>query len=106
MALHDPQEFQRPQPVRPAETVTPGYVLCYEYDGLGWCHGCEGRGRLPDPTGGRINCPACHRSRVCVICRGAAELAISQLSPASVATTRSWTANGPDRLGGPHPRRP
>ncbi|MFJ6380810.1 hypothetical protein ACIQI7_12550 [Kitasatospora sp. NPDC092039] len=81
VALHEPQEFRRPRPVRTAETVTPGYVLCYECDGLGWCHGCEGRGRLPDPTRGRINCPACHRSRVCVICRGAAELAVSQLSP-------------------------
>ncbi|QLE70312.1 hypothetical protein FGW37_00640 [Streptomyces rectiverticillatus] len=81
MALYEPEEFQWPEPVCTAETVTPGYVLCYECDGLGWCPGCGGRGWVHDEVRGRKNCSACHRDRVCLICRGAAQLAISQLSP-------------------------
>ncbi|MFJ9444316.1 hypothetical protein ACIRRH_20920 [Kitasatospora sp. NPDC101235] len=81
MALYEPEEFQRPEPVHTAETVTAGYVLCYECDGLGWCYDCGGRGWMPDETHGRRNCPACHRRRVCVICRGAAQLSVSELSP-------------------------
>ncbi|MEU3561344.1 hypothetical protein [Kitasatospora sp. NPDC006786] len=80
MALYEPEEFHRPEPVRTAETVTAGFVLCYECEGLGWCYDCGGRGWRPDATRGRVNCPACHRHRVCVICRGEAELAVSQLS--------------------------
>ncbi|MEU1285980.1 hypothetical protein [Kitasatospora sp. NPDC005856] len=80
MALYESEEFQRPDPVRTAETVTAGFVLCYECDGLGWCHECGGRGWRPDATHGRVKCPACHRRRVCVICRGAAQLAVSDLS--------------------------
>ncbi|MFI9201209.1 hypothetical protein [Streptomyces sp. NPDC053048] len=81
MALYEPEEFQWPEPVRTAETITSGYVLCYECDGLGWCPGCGGRGWAHDEARGRKNCSACHRDRVCLICRGAAQLAISQLSP-------------------------
>ncbi|MFG2905443.1 hypothetical protein ACGF13_10345 [Kitasatospora sp. NPDC048286] len=80
MALYEPEEFRRPEPLLTPETVTPGYVLCYECDGLGWCHDCGGRGWRPDAAHGRVNCPACHRRRVCVICRGAAELAVTDLS--------------------------
>ncbi|MGW3073276.1 hypothetical protein [Kitasatospora sp. NPDC001132] len=81
MALYEPEEFRRPEPLHTPETVTPGYVLCYECDGLGWCHDCGGRGWRPDAARGRVNCSACHRRRVCVICRGAAELAVTDLSP-------------------------
>ncbi|WP_144440844.1 hypothetical protein [Streptomyces roseifaciens] len=81
MALYEPEEFQWPEPARTAETVTPGYVLCYECDGLGWCPGCGGRGWVYDKVRGRKNCSVCHRDRVCLICRGAAQLAISLLSP-------------------------
>ncbi|MFE3646765.1 hypothetical protein ACFXO2_02780 [Streptomyces sp. NPDC059152] len=35
---------------------------------------------MPDDTHGRKNCRACHRTRVCLICRGAAELPVSDLS--------------------------
>ncbi|MEV6095102.1 hypothetical protein [Nocardia sp. NPDC051981] len=69
----------RPEPVRTAETVTPGYVLCYECDGEGRCPRCHGVGWLDD-TGKRRRCPLCHARRVCPICRGEGELAISDLS--------------------------
>ncbi|MFD7321560.1 hypothetical protein ACFV9D_10835 [Streptomyces sp. NPDC059875] len=81
IALNEPEEFQWPEPVRTAETVTPGYVLCYECDGLGWCPGCGGRRWVRDEARGRKNCGECHRDGVCPICRGAGELAISALSP-------------------------
>ncbi|WP_328318178.1 hypothetical protein [Streptomyces sp. NBC_00388] len=81
MVLHTPQQFPRPDPVRTPGTVTPGYVLCYECDGLGACPGCGGRGWVPDRTRGRTDCPECHRGRVCVICRGPGQLALSRLSP-------------------------
>ncbi|MFI1915040.1 hypothetical protein [Nocardia sp. NPDC020380] len=74
-------DFQRPDPVRTSETVTPGYVLCYECDGLGWCPECGGRGWLAGPDGKRRRCPECNSERVCPICRGGGELAISQLQP-------------------------
>ncbi|MFG2563645.1 hypothetical protein [Streptomyces sp. NPDC048496] len=81
LALRAPEEFQWPEPVRTPETVTPGYVLCYECDGLGECPGCGGRGWVPDQARGRTNCPECRRGRVCLICRGSGQLAVSQLSP-------------------------
>lgn len=80
MALREPEEFRWPEPIRTAETVTSGHVLCYECDGLGQCPECGGRGWAPDETRGRENCRACRRTRVCLICRGAAQLPISQLS--------------------------
>lgn len=80
MALREPEDFRWPEPIRTAETVTSGYVLCYECDGLGWCSHCGGRGWVPDEQRGRRKCPACHRRRVCLICCGAAELATSELS--------------------------
>ncbi|MTE11545.1 DnaJ-like cysteine-rich domain-containing protein [Nocardia aurantiaca] len=76
LALREPKEFRLPDPVRTPETVTPGFVLCYECDGLGACPECGGRGRLP---GGHL-CPECNGTRVCPICRGAGQLAISLLS--------------------------
>ncbi|MFJ9362863.1 hypothetical protein ACIRRA_00375 [Nocardia sp. NPDC101769] len=76
IAVRDPQESRPPEPVRTPETLTPGYVLCYECDGLGLCPECRGRGRL---SNGRL-CPECNGSRFCPICRGAGQLAASQLS--------------------------
>jgi hypothetical protein len=81
LALRTPEEFQWPEPVRTPDTLTPGYVLCYECDGLGLCPGCGGRGWLPSEPHGRTNCRECHRERVCPICRGGGELAIFQLTP-------------------------
>lgn len=52
LALREPEEFQWPEPVRTPETLTPGYVLCYECDGLGACHGCGGRGWVPSEPHG------------------------------------------------------
>ncbi|MEU6580749.1 hypothetical protein [Nocardia sp. NPDC046763] len=77
LALSGPGEFRRPDPVRTPETLTPGYVLCYECDGLGACPECNGRGRL---SNGHI-CPECNGGRFCPICRGAGQLAVSELSP-------------------------
>lgn len=74
-------EFEWPDPVRTPETVTPGYVLCYECEGLGWCPSCGGRGWLDDGAGGRKRCPECHTTGSCPICQRAGQLAISQLSP-------------------------
>ncbi|MEV6771259.1 hypothetical protein AB0N05_21830 [Nocardia sp. NPDC051030] len=80
MALFTPS-FEWPAPVRTPENLTPGYVLCYECDGLGRCPECGGRGWLPDEAAGRVKCPECLGRRVCPICRDAGELAISQLQP-------------------------
>ncbi|MFB9573528.1 hypothetical protein [Streptomyces yanii] len=79
-ALREPEEFQWPEPVRKPETLTPGYVLCYECDGLGACDCCGGRGWVPSEPHGRSNCRQCSRKRVCPICRGGGELAVAQLS--------------------------
>lgn len=80
LALRAPKPFQRPEPVLTAETVTPGYVLCYECEGLGWCCGCGGRGWRPGESHGRTRCRECSGRKVCPICRGGGELAVSQLS--------------------------
>ncbi|MGW5105781.1 hypothetical protein [Nocardia sp. NPDC004123] len=77
LALRDPEEFRLPDPVRTPETLSPGFVLCYECGGLGFCPECGGRGRLPD---GEM-CPECYGARVCPICQGAGQLLISELSP-------------------------
>ncbi|WP_067695702.1 hypothetical protein [Nocardia jejuensis] len=79
MSLTEPRVFEWPTPVRTAETVDPGYVLCYECDGLGRCPECGGRGWLPDEEQGRITCPECLGEKVCPICRDAGQLLISRL---------------------------
>jgi hypothetical protein len=66
----------RPEPVRTAEAVHPGSVLCYECQGLGWCDVCEGDGWID-----ARRCPLCMGEKLCPICRGAGELAVSSLSP-------------------------
>ncbi|MFB8241514.1 hypothetical protein ACFC58_33770 [Kitasatospora purpeofusca] len=79
LVLHPPE----PAPERTPETLTPGYVLCYECDGLGRCPGCGGRGwvlRTPGPSGRRSRCAECATRKVCPICRGAGQLAIFDLS--------------------------
>lgn len=81
MPVQTAQAFEWPEPTKTAATVTPGYVLCYECDGLGWCPECGGRGWLPDAAKGRVKCPECNQEKICPICRGAGQLAISQLSP-------------------------
>ncbi|MEE1805542.1 hypothetical protein PUR32_04215, partial [Streptomyces sp. BE133] len=81
LALREPADFQWPEPVRTPGTLTPGYVLCYECDGLGACHGCGGRGWVPSEPHGRSNCRQCGGQRVCPICRGGGQLAVSRLSP-------------------------
>ncbi|MFE5212557.1 hypothetical protein [Streptomyces sp. NPDC056600] len=79
-ALYEPREFRWPEPVRTSATLAPGHLLCYECDGLGACDCCGGRGWLPSEPHGRGRCPQCATRRVCPICRGAGELALSQLS--------------------------
>ncbi|GAA4904078.1 hypothetical protein ACFPM3_29430 [Streptomyces coeruleoprunus] len=81
LALYEPQEFEWPEPVCTPENLTPGHVLCYECDGLGWCPACGGRSWVPSKSRGRTRCPECSTYRVCPICRGAGQLAISGLSP-------------------------
>nr|BEK63109.1 hypothetical protein KPHV_03360 [Kitasatospora purpeofusca] len=71
------------EPERRPETVTPGYVLCYECDGDGRCPGCGGRGWVLRTAGRsdlRRRCAECATTRFCPICRGAGQLAISLLS--------------------------
>ncbi|MFJ5881302.1 hypothetical protein [Kitasatospora cineracea] len=80
VVLREPAESRRPEPVRTPGTVTPGFVLCYECDGLGACDQCGGRGWFPDRPPGRRRCPACSGRRVCPICRGGGQLAVSDLS--------------------------
>ncbi|WAL68797.1 hypothetical protein ORV05_13830 [Amycolatopsis cynarae] len=81
LALRELEEFQWPEPVRTPETLTSGFVLCYECDGLGACHECGGRGWVPSEPHGRGNCLQCGGKHVCPICRGAGQLAVSELSP-------------------------
>lgn len=81
LALHTPEEFRWPEPVRTPETLPPGYLLCYECDGLGACPGCGGRGWLPSEPHGRANCRECLGQRVCPICHGRGRLAVSGLNP-------------------------
>ncbi|WP_327143731.1 hypothetical protein [Nocardia sp. NBC_01327] len=81
LVLSTPQEAEQTDPSRTSDTVTAGYVLCYECDGLGVCPECGGRGWLPDAAAGQRKCPECAGERVCPICRGAGQLAVSQLQP-------------------------
>ncbi|MFF5706586.1 hypothetical protein ACFY7H_29470 [Streptomyces sp. NPDC012794] len=73
LAFHTAEVMVKPDPVRTPDTLRPGYVLCYECDGLGWCSSCWGRSWIPDVERGRRRCPECHQDRVCPICRGAGE---------------------------------
>ncbi|MFD3870332.1 hypothetical protein [Streptomyces sp. NPDC058623] len=73
IAFYTPEVFVKPEPVRTLDTLSRGYVLCYECDGLGWCSSCWGRGWVPDVERGRRRCRECHQDRVCPICRGAGE---------------------------------
>ncbi|MGI5170380.1 hypothetical protein ACQEU3_39120 [Spirillospora sp. CA-253888] len=79
VALHTPEPLVRPEPLRTADTLDPGYVLCYECDGLGWCPCCHGRGWVPDAARGRKRCPECHQDKVCPVCRGAGEKSAAAL---------------------------
>ncbi|MFE4800007.1 hypothetical protein ACFRFL_34530 [Streptomyces sp. NPDC056708] len=81
LALCPPQPVQQPEPVRTPETITPGYVLCYECDGLGWCPGCGGRGWVLGQPHRRSRCKECGTTKVCPICRGEGQLNASSLSP-------------------------
>lgn len=80
-ALREPEDHRWPEPVRTPGTLSPGFVLCYECDGLGACDCCGGRGWVPDEPNGRRRCPQCATRRVCPICRGQGQLAVSQLTP-------------------------
>lgn len=85
LALRTPRAPELPDPVRTAETVEPGHVLCYECDGLGWCPACGGNGWVLDDAGLRQPCPECREQRVCPICRGAGQLQVARLRPAERA---------------------
>ncbi|MFF2081210.1 hypothetical protein ACFVXG_41390 [Kitasatospora sp. NPDC058162] len=76
----EPPPEPEPQPVRTSETLTPGYVLCYECDGLGRCPRCHGRGWLPRRPEGRRRCGECRTTKVCAICRGGGQLSVYGLS--------------------------
>ncbi|MFF7586058.1 hypothetical protein ACFZCK_01045 [Kitasatospora purpeofusca] len=85
LVLRPPQPAGQPvqEPERTPETLTPGYVLCYECDGVGRCPGCGGRGwvlRTPGLAESRSRCSECATRKFCPICRGAGQLAISNLS--------------------------
>lgn len=73
MAFDTPEPLVRPEPVRTTDTLHPGYVLCYECDGLGWCPSCYGRSWVPDAERGLRRRPECHEERVCPICCGRGE---------------------------------
>ncbi len=78
-----PEPVHEPEPERTPETLTPGYVLCYECDGAGRCPGCGGRGWVMRTSGlseRRSRCSECATRKVCPICRGAGQLAIFDLS--------------------------
>ncbi|MFE5797850.1 hypothetical protein ACFQ8C_35445 [Streptomyces sp. NPDC056503] len=85
VALRAPRAPERPDPVRTAETVESGHVLCYECDGLGWCPACGGLSWVLDDAGLRRRCPECWERRVCPICRGAGQLQIARLRRAERA---------------------
>lgn len=81
VALCPQRPAQEPEPVRTPETVVPGYVLCYECEGSGWCPGCAGRGWVLAPPQRKSRCAECHTRKICPICRGQGQLSASQLSP-------------------------
>lgn len=78
-ALHLPEVFVRPEPLLAPEDVRPGYELCPECEGLGWCERCWGRGwtmggiTWGGRTEGQARCGDCLGSRACPFCRGAGE---------------------------------
>ncbi|MFD3696882.1 hypothetical protein ACFWUZ_12140 [Streptomyces sp. NPDC058646] len=86
VALYEPEPHVRPEPVVTARTLSSGYALCYECDGLGWCPACEGQGWVlgssPGPPAGPVPrdphrlglCPLCSARRICPVCRGAGQL--------------------------------
>ncbi|MFE2140303.1 hypothetical protein ACFXA3_00805 [Streptomyces sp. NPDC059456] len=84
LALCPPQPVRQPEPgpapERTPETITPGYVLCYECDGLGLCPGCGGRGWVLGELDRRRRCSECGTRKVCPICRGDGQLSASGLS--------------------------
>lgn len=73
-----PEPWVPPPPVRTPETVSRGYVLCYECDGAGWCPECKGRGWVESERG-RETCGECLGDRDCPVCRGHGELAVNRL---------------------------
>ncbi|MEU9077674.1 hypothetical protein [Kitasatospora sp. NPDC048538] len=74
------EPVEQREPLRTQETLTPGYVLCYECDGHCRCPRCGGRGWLPGEAGRKRRCGECRTTKVCPICWGAGELAVSDLS--------------------------
>ena len=76
--LYTPETFVPPPPEKTAETVDPGYVLCYECQGRGWCPLCQGRGWVTGDDG-RETCPECHGLLGCPICDGRGQLVITEL---------------------------
>ncbi|MBA4857218.1 hypothetical protein [Nocardia farcinica] len=85
VALRPPASLDAPPPVRTADDVDDGYLLCYECAGTGWCPQCHGRGWIPDEQRGRRRCPECFDRRVCPVCEGAGQLAVATLTPAQRA---------------------
>ncbi|MFI9506338.1 hypothetical protein [Nocardia sp. NPDC052566] len=78
--LYELEEFVPPVPVKIAETVSDGHLLCYECVGLGWCPLCRSRGWILGASGSREQCRECHGARVCPVCDGRGELAVSALA--------------------------
>ncbi len=76
--LYVPETFVPPPPEKTAETTDPGYVLCYECQGRGWCPLCLGRGWITEDKG-RTTCPECHGLLECPICKGRGQLVFDEL---------------------------
>ncbi|MFE3788983.1 hypothetical protein [Streptomyces goshikiensis] len=84
LPLYEHVPHVRPEPAVTPETLEPGWALCYECEGLGYCPACEGRGWVmggrPGWGGGTSDpdrlgrCPECFTERVCPICRGRGSL--------------------------------
>ncbi|MFJ9683364.1 hypothetical protein ACIRP2_35760 [Streptomyces sp. NPDC101194] len=75
LALCPPQPVQQPElEAERTPDITPGYVLCYECDGLGRCPGCGGRGWALGRPHRKSRCRECGTTKVCPICRGEGQL--------------------------------
>ncbi|MFD4261804.1 hypothetical protein ACFWR9_30340 [Streptomyces sp. NPDC058534] len=93
MLLYGPQEFRWPEPVCTPETVSPGYVLCYECEGLGACPGCGGHAPRPSPRAAGTPAASCATRNVSACSAGAPVSYTSQTSRrTSGASTPNWVS--------------
>jgi hypothetical protein len=86
--LREPDPYTPPAPAVTEETLPPGFELCRECRGRGYCNLCEGRSWLP---GGRpcVLCSLTRHPGRCHVCDGDGEFAVSR-------RPHVWAPESPD----------